>query len=79
MNANFTVLSTIQLISGNNVLVLILTNWQLFKIVSNNFQLRVRHECRMRHYRDDDHREDSPHFNNGSLPNFETHPNPIFL
>ena len=29
-------------------------------------------ECRMRHYRDDDHREDSPHFNNGSLPDFET-------
>jgi len=27
---------------------------------------------------DDEHREDSPHFNNGSLPNFETHPNPIF-
>ena len=35
-------------------------------------------ECRMRHYRDDDHREDSPHFNNGSLPDFETHPDPIF-
>ena len=35
-------------------------------------------ECRMTHYRDDGHREDSPHVNNGSLTDFETHPNPIF-
>ena len=25
-----------------------------------------------------DYREDRPHFNNGSLSDFETHPNPIF-
>ena len=25
-----------------------------------------------------DHRKDTPHFNNGFLPDFETHPNPIF-
>ena len=36
-------------------------------------------ECRMRHYRDDEHREDSPYFNNGSLPDFETHPYPISI
>ena len=39
-NANFTVLSTIRLISLNNVLVLILTH--LFKLVSNKFKLWVR-------------------------------------
>ena len=26
-----------------------------------------------------DHREDTPDFNNGSLPDFETHPYPIFI
>ena len=40
-NANLTVLSTIRLISLSKVLVLILT--QLFKIVSDNIQVRVRH------------------------------------